>query len=49
MFTPEECKKYLNNTELSDNQIEILHNSLCMLIDQVLDQFFTEDDVKINQ
>jgi hypothetical protein len=35
-----ECRKYLGDTGLSDEQVKDLRDSLCKIIDNVLDQCF---------
>lgn len=35
-----ECRKYLNGINLTDTQVEELRDSLCVLIDNVLDNYF---------
>ena len=41
-LTIEECRQYLPNTDLSDEQILELRDSLCFLIDKTIDAHFNK-------
>lgn len=39
-LTVEECREYLGDTDMTDEQIEDLRDALCVLIDNALDRYF---------
>ena len=46
-LTIEECRQYLGDTNMTDKEIEELRDDLCVLIDNVLDDYFNSKYDKI--